>query len=51
MAEQPLLDDDNLPDAGAEERFKQLVGNLVNAPNKPHKPKEGREPKPAPKDV
>ena len=29
-------DDDKLPDAEAEARFKALVGNLVNTPHKPH---------------
>ena len=37
MADLPK-DDDKLPDAEAEERFKRLVGNLVNTPHKPHKP-------------
>jgi hypothetical protein len=31
-------DEDKLPDAEAEARFKALVGNLVNTPHKPHKP-------------
>jgi hypothetical protein len=32
---------DQLPEAEAEARFKRLVGNLVNTPHKPHKPKDG----------
>jgi hypothetical protein len=32
-------DDDKLPDEEAEARFNALVGNLVNTPHKPHKPK------------
>jgi hypothetical protein len=32
----PAQDDDKLPDAEAEARFKRLVGNLVNTPHKPH---------------
>jgi hypothetical protein len=32
-------DDDKLPEAEAEERFKRLVDNLANTPHKPHKPK------------
>jgi hypothetical protein len=34
----PPKDDDKLLDAEAEERFKRLVGNLVNTPHKPHVP-------------
>jgi hypothetical protein len=30
-------EDDKLPDAEADARFKRLVGNLVNTPHKPHK--------------
>jgi hypothetical protein len=37
MTDQPPKDDDKLPDAEAEARFKRLVGNLVNTPHKPHK--------------
>lgn len=48
MTDKPLEDDDKFPDAEAEERFKRLLGNLVNTPHTPHKPKEGREPKPTP---
>lgn len=39
--------DDRLPDVEAEERFKRLVGNLAKMPHKPHKLKEGRDPKPS----
>jgi hypothetical protein len=35
-------DDDKLPDAEAEDRFKRLVGNLVNTPHKPHAPAKGK---------
>ncbi len=41
MTDKPLPKGDTLPDAEAEARFKRLVGNLVNTPHKPHKPKEG----------
>ncbi|MDP3660790.1 hypothetical protein [Phenylobacterium sp.] len=34
---------------GADERFKRGIANALRTPPKPHKPKEGREPKPAPK--
>src|SRR5580693_3272891 len=47
MTNSPTTDDhDKFPDAETEERFGQLLGNSVNTP---HKPKEGRGPKPAPK--
>ena len=39
MTEVPPEDDDKLPEAEADERFNRLVGNLVNTPHKPHKPK------------
>jgi hypothetical protein len=32
----PVPDDDKLPEAEADERFRRLVGNLVNTPPKPH---------------
>lgn len=35
-----VLDDDKLPEAEADERFNRLVGNLVNTPHTPHKPRE-----------
>ncbi len=38
MTDKPLPDDDRLPEAEAEARFKRLVGNLANTPHKPHKP-------------
>jgi hypothetical protein len=39
MTEKPP-EDDKLPEAEAEARFKRLVGNLVNTPHKPHVPKD-----------
>lgn len=36
-------------DKEAEDRFNETLGRLVNTPPKPHRPKGGREPKPAPK--
>lgn len=40
--------EDERPDADAV--FQRTLGNLVNAPHKPHETlKKGREPKPAPK--
>jgi hypothetical protein len=30
--------DDKLPDAESDARFKRIVGNLLNTPRKPHKP-------------
>lgn len=47
MTEAPN-DDDKLPDAEAEARFKRVVGNLVNTPPKPHaaEPKKGHGTKP-----
>jgi len=39
---------DKLPDAEADARFKRLVGNLVNTPHKPHKPKPESSPTKAP---
>jgi hypothetical protein len=41
----PVPEDDKLPEAEADARFKRLVGNLVNTPHKPHEPL-----KPAPKE-
>jgi hypothetical protein len=35
-------DEDKLPDAEAEERFRRTVGNLVNTPHKPHVAPKGR---------
>ena len=36
MADTPE-ENDKLPEAEAEARFKRIVGNLVNTPHKPHK--------------
>ena len=33
-------DEDRLPDAEAEARFKRIVGNLVNTPHKPQAPRK-----------
>ncbi|MDB5418573.1 MAG: hypothetical protein JWP50_1992 [Phenylobacterium sp.] len=46
MTDKPpaATDDDKLPEAEADERFKRLVGNLVNTPPQPHKPKDPEEP-------
>jgi hypothetical protein len=35
-------------DPEAEARFKQTLQNMLASPHKPHKSKDGREPKPAP---
>jgi hypothetical protein len=48
MPEKPLLEDNKLPEPEADERFRRLVGNLVNTPHKPHESREKRGPKPAP---
>jgi hypothetical protein len=40
MTDHPLeSEDDKLPEAEADERFNRLVGNLVNTPHAPHKPR------------
>jgi hypothetical protein len=36
--------DDELPEADAEERFRRLVGDVVNTPHQPHKPAKPGEP-------
>jgi hypothetical protein len=38
----PVPEDDSLPEAEADARFQRLVGNLVNTPPAPHKPRDGR---------
>ena len=40
----PPTDADKLPDDEAEERFRRVVGNLVNTPHKPHKPSVVEQP-------
>jgi len=43
-------EDDKLPEAEADARFKRLVGNLVNTPHTPHKPKDADESSNPPRD-
>jgi hypothetical protein len=43
MKENPPPDSDKLPEAEAEERFRRLVGNLVNTPHQPHQPSQKRK--------
>jgi hypothetical protein len=45
----PEPEDDKLPEAEADERFKRLVGNLVNTPHKPHRPASNPPKKATPK--
>jgi hypothetical protein len=35
MSDKPRPEDDKLPESEADERFRQLVGNLVQTPHKP----------------
>ncbi len=43
----PKVEDDTLPEAEADERFRRLVGSLVNTVPKPHDDmKLGQRPKP-----
>ena len=48
MTDSSPPDDDKLPDAEAEERFKRTLGNLVNTPHKPHAPEKHALDKAAP---
>jgi hypothetical protein len=45
MTDMPLAKDE----PGAQDRFDRAVKNALATPPKPHMPKEGRGPKPAPK--
>lgn len=42
-------DSDKYGEQDVNARFEQTLKRLVNTPPRPHKAKEGREPKPAPK--
>jgi hypothetical protein len=44
MTDKPSEDDKE-----AERRFNETLGRMLGTPPKPHQPKEGREPRPAPK--
>jgi hypothetical protein len=39
MTDKPQSEDDKLPEAEAEERFRRTLGNLVNTAPAPHKSK------------
>jgi len=39
MAGAAIPEEDTLPEAEADARFGRLVGNQVNTPHQPHKPK------------
>ena len=43
MTDHPTPEDDKLPETEANERFRKLVGNLVNTPHKPHVVKRERD--------